>query len=1431
MSRKENPRRSGPAFRLNRGALLASIGAIALLILGIFILSGVRGDQVRKGVLAQVQVLEEEGRLDLALRHLDRYLANHPDDIPILEVQARLLTEIAGTPDRIWAAVEANERLLRLDPDRPTRQENRKWLVELYLRLSEGFRSSDIAEVMPELTTSNQRYRAASVIARDRIQRGADDLESRRLLAMTLEGLARAGNQRVLEEAIDIYGEALKQDPGDVVSAERLARLYLEQKSDPERARRIMEDLLAEVPDSFEARLAAHQFYRMVEEEDQAAEALEEAARLAPPEDLTVRLAFIMDQLRKEQATEARLAFDQLPAEAKTTREALVLQGMIEMAENRPDAAIERWKELLLASGGTDIGLTWTLVRTLIEVGRVEEALPLLEQFRRLGGEAGEPLYRYLRALASEKQGRHDQAIEDLQWAESRIDAGQRGELLVALGRCLAATGQTEAAAEAFGEAQAIDPEGSNIQLVMIESLYGNRPEAAAAEVERGLADSPDSPTLWIALARLRLREQLGRPASQRDWTSLDRVLAELEKVAPESPDLPALQAERLLQEGRSEEAAALLEKAVARFPKIEVLWRALANSRLREGEIEAAFKTLDRAQAPEALGPSPNFLVAKASLLASQGQGRAAAQVLTDGLEKVSTDQKPLIMSALGRFYAARGARAEARAIYLEWERVDPETPEPKLALLGLALADGNEAAAQEALRALRGSSNPPPVAWQLGRSEYLLRTAEASGTNRSSSERLGEAARLIDAALAESPELPAAYRLKGLVLERQGDLEGAAEAYQQAWQRGEVTALRSLVSMLVQLDRAEALERLERSELATLAGLDPDRLAAEAYLRLGQFDRVRRFVNRAVAASPEASTWAWQAAILERLGQPEEVETTLRATIARQPDDLNPRIGLVRFLAGEGRLEEASQAVDETLKQLGTDRLPTLEAELRRAAGDEQGAEQAFAEALRQKPGDSNVVLAAARFYEQTGRPDEAEAILRVLLDREPGQRLAVRQLALLISQRSGADLAAWQGAWDILGPEAGPEAPSAPEDRLTRAIVQARHPDPDQRNGAIEALESLTGDLSPESNLAILAREALARLLIANNRPERAVEVASVSLTVRSNLGDLILYIETLLAARRIEEVDRQLDLLRELAPDHPARPLLLVRRIETLAGDSDAPKALQDAYQYRAEGPDAEPFGRAVVARLSQMGPEAAEIAETLGMDLAKRFPGTSWLPARLLARQDRTEEALELCRTATLQGDSADTLQAAQILLAMAAGNPEGPSSAAVEIIEQAVQRRPEEPGPRTALAMIRHLQGNYEEEVTLYRELVSEDPRNDLYRNNLAWALSEGLDQPTEALELIEESIRRQGRAAQLLDTRGSILTRLGRLDEAIEDLKEACRQMPAGSHLFRLARAYHKAGRVEEAKATLAKALQVGLTAQQLEPSEQEQLQELLNL
>jgi tetratricopeptide (TPR) repeat protein len=114
-------------------------------------------------------------------------------------------------------------------------------------------------------------------------------------------------------------------------------------------------------------------------------------------------------------------------------------------------------------------------------------------------------------------------------------------------------------------------------------------------------------------------------------------------------------------------------------------------------------------------------------------------------------------------------------------------------------------------------------------------------------------------------------------------------------------------------------------------------------------------------------------------------------------------------------------------------------------------------------------------------------------------------------------------------------------------------------------------------------------------------------------------------------------------------------------------------------------------------------------------------------------------------------------------------------------------------------AMIRHLQERYEEEVALYREVQTLNAPSVVYLNNLAWSLSEALRKPEEALQIVDTAIKRAGRAAQFLDTRGVILTRLGRFQEAIADLELSVKAQPSPVTYFHLARAYFKAGKAED--------------------------------
>ena len=115
--------------------------------------------------------------------------------------------------------------------------------------------------------------------------------------------------------------------------------------------------------------------------------------------------------------------------------------------------------------------------------------------------------------------------------------------------------------------------------------------------------------------------------------------------------------------------------------------------------------------------------------------------------------------------------------------------------------------------------------------------------------------------------------------------------------------------------------------------------------------------------------------------------------------------------------------------------------------------------------------------------------------------------------------------------------------------------------------------------------------------------------------------------------------------------------------------------------------------------------------------------------------------------------------------------------------------------------------------------------------NNIAWVLSEGLHQPAEALERIDKVIQLTGRTPNNVDTRGVILVRLGRLDQAIDELKWVVQKEPTNVHYFHLAQAYRKMGQDADFQKAFEEAKRAGLTSVVLDPTERADFEELLKL
>jgi Tfp pilus assembly protein PilF len=279
---------------------------------------------------------------------------------------------------------------------------------------------------------------------------------------------------------------------------------------------------------------------------------------------------------------------------------------------------------------------------------------------------------------------------------------------------------------------------------------------------------------------------------------------------------------------------------------------------------------------------------------------------------------------------------------------------------------------------------------------------------------------------------------------------------------------------------------------------------------------------------------------------------------------------------------------------------------------------------------------------------------------------------------------------------------------------------------------------------------------------------------------------------------------------------------------------AAAALEQAYLARGEGnPGSEAFGREAFRLLLTMGPEAQESAERVARRLAKHKPALSWMPALVLAGRGSRDEALTLCVTAARAAkDPVDSHEAGRIALEIAVGSRTNPSALEQTgvVLDAALGHTPDADDLLVMKAMLDHLMGSFEEEVRLYRAVLVHQPRNPVVLNNLAWALSEGLKQPAEALEKIGELINLTGHQAENLDTRGVILLRMGRLDLAIKDLEEVVQAEPTGLRIYHLAHAYQKAGRDADFRKAFEQVRKSGLTTATIDQAERADFEALRN-
>ena len=1417
--------------RLNVRALLVLGAVVILFIPGYFILQSWQDSQVKGRVLAQAkQYLDvKPPKPDLAIKYLDRYLTLADRDPEALALKAQLLTESARDPEALFSAIKFVDYAERNLPEGERRQQARRNLIELYLRKG-GARD---VRGMPMFGTQEVEYRTAAATARELLAQdaktGREVAGDHRLLGQALLGVDAQGEPKALAEAAQELERAVKLDPADVAGAAQLAALAADRLKQPTRANAVLDTLLKTAPTT-KTRLARVQHYARFGPPEKARQEMDDALK-AFPQDADLLLTAANSALDRNEVGIARQYLDALPKDSQNDVRARLARGILEMREDRADEAIADWRQGLVLTSGNDLDLSFRLAWVLLQLGRVDEARPLMEQVRRLsGGDKPSALSRYLDALALLQTKQPASALGILEDLRTTLEKGQ-GNLLAPLcmtiARCYETARDEPKALEAYRAAAAAQPRLAEAHLSaarLMTSIAG--PDAGAQELAEALKKIPDNPQILLGLARARLLKQR--------WVDADELLKRAEKVAPGAPGLIVLRADHLAGTGRLDEAVKLVGRAAQQVDRKNLaLWLAYANGLARQGRFSDALQALERAAAPDAAGDRAAIRVARARLLQQAGRGRQARQELEREVSGLPPAERPELMKARVELLNLQGDRPAALAAMHQWSALAPEDPQPALALLDLALSTNDGPAAAAAIKALAAIHQGDGAYEFIGRAfEALRAAADPALAADARPARLDEADRLVGKVLALAPKLPQGYLMRGLILEERAKaredqdhtkgqpdpardelLDSAIATYRTALDNGGTAAVPRLIELLTRRHRPSDLAILRRRVASNSTF---DRMSIDAALRFGLPNEAQEIARKIVEGAPEdLDARRVLADVLKRLGKPDEAEEALKELAGSHPGEPGPWLQLLVFQVGLNHKDAAKATLNQIVRNVKGERPTFVHAQAYWLAGDTEHAAQAFERALQTWPNDPAVARKAADFHEATGKPDQAEAILRATLKADPNASWASRKLALILSARVG-NAEAWLEAEKLVAAPAA-SAAEQPEDRLAHAIVLSRSTDPATNAGAVPLLRSLKDDLPPNHPVGREARQRLTRYFLDADRSQEAWELAANAVDQDTDPSpDMVaLHAEVLLATKRFDEAEAEARRLEALEPNGLRAEILRARLLAARGKPEEADVALEQTYDRRAQAPDAASAAAAVLTALVSM--DRLDAAERVALKEAERRPADAWMLGRVLSRLKRPADALAACLTAVKAGS---TRAATPVAMAMAIAP--GADAATLDGVDNVLQEALKaDLGSADLLmqrAQIRHMQGRFDDELDIYRDLQARYPADHAFLNNWAWTLSESLHKPEEALKLVQEAIQRSARYPVYLDTEGVILARLGRLPQALALLTEAAPGLNGGQGFLHLAEVQHRAGQDGPARLSLDRARAAGLKPEALD-------------
>jgi putative PEP-CTERM system TPR-repeat lipoprotein len=562
-----------------------------------------------------------------------------------------------------------------------------------------------------------------------------------------------------------------------------------------------------------------------------------------------------------------------------------------------------------------------------------------------------------------------------------------------------------------------------------------------------------------------------------------------------------------------------------------------------------------------------------------------------------------------------------------------------------------------------------------------------------------------------------------------------------------------------------------------------DARRLMAATQMRLGQADSAVGTLRPVVEGLgvEDLQLLAMIGAASAQSGDFRSASRYLGRAVAQDPDNpsLRSRLGSAQVALGEvaAGLRELEKAA--SLDPEGKADVALILAHLR--LRDYDKAIEAAKRLQAKRPAEPNGFTLAGTAELARGQTEAARAAFRKALELHPGDRNALRNLAVIAAGESDFD-----GA------------------RAYYQRILGRLPNDEEFLVLLAGLETAAGRAQESRAIleravaanpgSIRARVALARNFLQSGEPAQALTAVQPALTNMREATALEVLARAQLALGQADLAIGSLRNLVSIRPESADAHQLLATAYEDANMVERAITQTELALRFAKDSPALKFQYARLLARAGKLG-RANQMLSELRRSHAND-PGLIELEGSVALASERVDEAVAAYqRLFEAQPTNANLLKLSRSLV-MGGKGPE-----AYQRIQDWLVRYPGDALVRTALADSLLARGHAGQAAEEYAKVLQAAPDNAMVLNNMAWSLTT-VGRAAEAVPLAQRAVALVPNSPAFLDTLGVALLAAGRPQEAIIPLRAATEQAPHDPTLqFHLAQALARDDKEREAR------------------------------